>query len=156
MIVSFEDWNKEMDSAYKKQFEGIDRDDPAARREIMQPIIDELAGFEEDSQGTNKVSSALSRVRRCKEQFVNMVSLCVKLSGCCELTCYQAKAYNNLQDLHVGGFIVYTGSNPSAKMHSVFFTGSDAMADLAKANDVSYGHILDCIESGLRCVHCLR
>lgn len=68
------DWSKEIDVAYKQLFEGIDPDDHAARKDIMQPIIDELAVFEEEHQEVNKVRSALSRVRRCKEQFVNMVS----------------------------------------------------------------------------------
>lgn len=73
-IASLKEWNKEMDAAYEKQFEGIDEDDRAARRAVMQPIIDELAAFKQDGQETNKVKSALCRVRRCKKQFVNMVS----------------------------------------------------------------------------------
>lgn len=86
MIVDSKDWNREIDDAYRRQFEGIDPDDHAARKEIMQPIIDELAVLEQENQETNKVRSALSRVRRCKEQFVNMVSLIVRLADLYVLT----------------------------------------------------------------------
>lgn len=75
--VSFHDWNKEIDMAYSKHLEGVDRHDRAAFNAAMQPIIDELAVFEGEEGETTKVQSALSRVRRCKEQFVNMVSMSV-------------------------------------------------------------------------------
>lgn len=70
----------------------------------------------------------------------------------CLLIERQAKAYYNLQDLHVGGFIIYTGSNPSAKMQSTFFTGSDAMTELAQLNNVAYSDVLNYLEIGLRYV----
>lgn len=56
----------------------------------------------------------------------------------------------------MGGFIIYTGPDPSARMHSAFFTGSDAMAELATHNEVAYAKVLDCLETGIKYVPVVR
>lgn len=66
-------WNAKVDAAYAELFQDVDDDDHETRAERMRPIRDELAVLELDRQGNIKVQSATSRIRRCKEQCINMV-----------------------------------------------------------------------------------
>lgn len=72
-IVSRDEWRAEMDAAYEDYFRGVDEHDDDARRDLMEPIRAELETLELKTQEPMKVQSATSRIRRCKEQCVNMV-----------------------------------------------------------------------------------
>ena len=65
----------------------------------------------------------------------------------------QARSYANLQDIHIAGVIVYTGTNPNARMHSQYFLGSEELVELAEMNKICYENVIDYIETGLKYVH---
>ena len=67
----------------------------------------------------------------------------------------QARSYANLQDIHIAGVIVYTGTNASARMHSQYFLGSPELVELAEMNKVCYENVIDYIETGLKYAHLL-
>lgn len=143
---------------YKKLWVGIDKNDAEAVNTVMEPYLTELARLDaEAAQGPEDKGkrSPFVIIKNCREHMNRTV--CLSLFSLhvnsADIMQPQARAFCNINDVHIGGFIVYAGSDPASRTLSAVFSGSNEVAELATINhDAIRDTLLDYIETKIKFV----
>ena len=66
------------------------------------------------------------------------------------MTCFQAHAYHNIEEIEVLGAILYLGNDPAARQKSMLFGGSNSIKILLTESNIDIRRIIDVLTTGLK------
>ncbi|KAL6305916.1 hypothetical protein BKA93DRAFT_824705 [Sparassis latifolia] len=135
--VTTADYLKEVNTTYKKMFEGVDGRNDEQRALVMKPILDFCDSIEKDpSLAKHSMQSITARMLSAKDQFTAL-----------------AASYRNLADMEVVGAILYMGTDAGGWQTSAIFGGSSAVKRLIEDNQVDVRKMVDDLTTAIKAVN---
>ncbi|GBE80068.1 hypothetical protein SCP_0212710 [Sparassis crispa] len=135
--VTTADYLKEVNTTYKKMFEGVDGQNDEQRALVMKLILDFCDSIEKDpSLAKHSMQSITARMLSAKDQFTAL-----------------AASYRNLADMEVVGAILYMGTDAGGWQTSAIFGGSSAVKRLIEDNQVDVRKMVDDLTTAIKAVN---